>query len=405
MRRPPLLFAAALVVLTLVLLAVAPALAHHKPGHKRGPTTTTLPATTTTGASLPTTTVGLGPCAAPLTISTGGYHVGGCYESRNPAVPAIEIATAQPVYLDRVLYRHAGVGIASSVSGVQLTLTNSTEIRLDPGSAQDGRAIRLQQANLLVVEHNRFVDGDGIYWLGSAASPTVGRVRYNEAFNIGRYKNGLSELVQFFQTDNVALPGLEVAWNHTINVFQQSEVEDNINLYQTTGSSGNPIQVHHNLIDGAFPTTAGGGYTGGGIIAGDAGGSWTSIHHNTVVATVNYGVAISGGHDCTLTANRVVGRSRAHDGTLMTAGNVGFYVWNHATDPLWANNTSVDNVSGWLNGSLARNDWWLPDDANQPNGINNSSLGGTVDATAEQAERDAWDAARVAAGVTVGPLP
>jgi len=53
-----------------------------------------------------------------------------------------------------------------------------------------------------------------------------------------------------------------------------------------------PLDVHHNLISGAYPESAhalGADYTGGGILVADSGGSHLTVRGNRVVSTTNYG--------------------------------------------------------------------------------------------------------------------
>ena len=71
------------------------------------------------------------------------------------------------------------------------------------------------------------------------------------------------------------------------------------------------------------------------------------------------------------------------------------------------NNSVHDNVVGYnrFDGTLSRSDYWLPACGVDGNTCtNNTSMaGGLITTTDEQDARDDWDAARVAAGVTVGP--
>lgn len=378
------------------------------------PTTTTL-AATTTSTVMPTTTVTMGGCQAPLTISSGGVYSLGCRESTSVGTPAITINTTQPVTIDRMTIKHRGIGISYNVSGVNLTVTNSTFERTSPGTTttgQNGRAINLTGAASLVVEHNTFLRGNGI-WVGNTGS-LAGRVRYNYSEDIGYW--GLSDCcVQFFQSDGLTLSGVgggsfEIGWNHTLNRWGQSDVEDNINIYKTGGASGSPLDIHHNLIDGAYDASANGdGYTGGGILFGDgnpAAGSWVTVRDNWIIGTSNYGVSSAGGSNNQILRNTAVSDSLTQTGGLHSPTyGTGVVAWDSTSTS--TNITVQDNVSGWVRRTgvgtnTERSDYWLPEaDVN----TGNTSMADPIDSTDEQAARDAWDTARVAAGVTVGPLP
>ena len=55
--------------------------------------------------------------------------------------------------------------------------------------------------------------------------------------------------VQFLQLNNVrATRNILVAWNEVINEPRQSRVEDNINLYLSSGTPDSPIVIRNNYI-------------------------------------------------------------------------------------------------------------------------------------------------------------
>ena len=291
------------------LLALAwPAAAHHKPGHGGGttttraattttvaPTTTTLPATTTTGAMPTTTTTIMGTCSpgTPITITTGGTYTG-CYRSTNPAVPAVTINTTAPVIFDHARVEHAGFGIYAYWDfQADLNIHDTVFKQLNPGAGHgSARAVYAYNTLKLVFEYNELVDGAGVRWAGPDIDATLGRIRYNRAYNIGRYSPPEEGLVQFFQATEIDFPnGLEVAWNEIRNTPSLTHVEDVMNFSVTNGAVGNLVDVHHNLFDGSYrpPTTGPYQHTGSGLILGDQGGTYQRAHHNWFVATLNAG--------------------------------------------------------------------------------------------------------------------
>jgi alkylated DNA nucleotide flippase Atl1 len=434
MRRRGLFLAA----LLLAVLAAAPSLATPPPwanGHPKpkptttlAATTTTLPATTTTTAPttttvaptttepMPTTTVTMQGCQAPITISSGGVYSLGCVESTSTGTPAITISTTQPVTIERMLIKHKGVGVyAQTTTGTNVTIINSTLLATNPGGQVDQHACYLRQPASFTFEHNRLIDGHGILLAGEDIATNPLRIRYNDFLDIVRYpKASVTSAIQF---DKVSAPnGALVSWNRVVNHHGRSSTEDVINMYQSNGAAGQLIEIDHNLIDGSYPITGdGAGFTGGGIDLGDSSGSYQVSHDNTVVRVTNNGLMIPAGSNLEHYANRVVNSGIADDGARVssTFGN-GMMVWDNPSYPGTPTVASEHDNTGdhrrW-NGSAWERAWqWTP--ACDPAGacINNTNAGlSLTDDAAWLAEiNDAiadWDTARVAAGVTVGPLP
>src|SRR6266498_524769 len=344
----------------------------------------------------------------PLTITTGGTYTGN-YASTNQATPAITINTTQPVTLDRMQILHRGRGVNDIVTGTNLTIKNCVFTRMLPATAttgDDGRAINLDQPASLIIEHNELNQGNGIVALGGTCSPL--RIRFNRCRDVG-YSPPTNCCIQFCQISQVTAPDAEIAWNHITNLHGFSQQEDTINLYGSSGSSGHPIWVHHNLCDGAYASDADGtGYTGGGIIGGELDGAWLLIQTNTVVSTTNYGCSISGGHDNTIDSNWVVNEERDQNGALHGPNyGTAYPVWNDGSSVGAVTNISLtNNTAGWLKridaSTTARADYNFIPEADVNTG--NVSLGDPIDGSVEQAARDAWQALRIANNITTGPI-
>jgi hypothetical protein len=377
----------------------------------RNSTTATFHATETSGIGQdPRIQVTYGPagCEGPITISSPQTISGRCFASTSPGTPAVTIATRSPVTLDNVEIHHAGTGIAETVGGVDLTVTNSLLQATDPGRDVKQRAIDLDGPDSLVAEHNDLVDGMGI-WVGSGTSGMKAmsplRVRYNDAVDIARFGDP-DCCVQFFQADKISAAG-DVSWNRVVNHFGRSNVEDNINLFKSsgTGTGTGVFSIHHNMLAGAYDERGNGaGYTGGGIMTGDNGGSYITVSDNRVVGASNYGVAIVGGHDNQLLRNRVINDGRTEDGTPHGPGYaVGIPLWRGPGSPATGPNTwAKDNVVGWEKPSGSRNDTWMPSCHPTNACTGKLTVSGDITAATEQAELTAWNAAVAAAGLTIG---
>lgn len=315
--------------------------------------------------------------ADPLVITKGGTYTG-THESNDAATPAVRVATPEPVVLENMVLRSRG-HLIEAAGNVDLVVRKVTGTGLVPNlkDRHVGRFLTVNSFRRVVVENCTLDHTAGIYLYGYAGDRSPAqtfKILRNVARNIdGRYGDGNGGLrhdrylVQFFQTNNVRdVRHAEVAWNEVINTPGESAVEDNVNLFDSSGSPDSPIDIHDNFIRGAYPPDPKSpAYSGGGILLADWGSSHVTAHHNQVVDTTNYGIAIASGHDNRFHANRIVSAGLLPDGTPIPAQNVGAYIWNtmkdHADRP-WRHNTGHDNVIGWVKGA-GRNDWWTPDAA------------------------------------------
>lgn len=343
--------------------------------------------------------------AKPITITQGGTY-SGCYVSTNAGTPAVMISTTAPVTIDHATIQHAGIAIGGN--NLNLTLTNSKIQALNANATVDHRVLEVTSPSSIVVEHNSLIDGNGM-WFGGG-TPSMIRIRYNDVKNIGRYPKPVVNgncCIQMAQFTQLTTGGGEIAWNRVMNTYLQSGVEDNINMYESSGQdASHPIDIQHNLISGAYPLTGNGSdYTGGGILGGDSGGNYINIHDNRVVSTSNYGVAITGGHDNHIYGNHIVNDGKGDNGSAVgpsTASGISLWQYdtNAATGP---NATAYNNTIGWLQPGGKRNDTYIPACNPASACTNNAAMPDPITAATEQAERDAWAADVKNAGLTIGP--
>jgi hypothetical protein len=419
MRRAALALAALVAVLVGgQALAAPPPWANAKPPKRTtttaATTTTTTVAPTTTTEPMPITTTTMGGCQAPLTISTDGVYSLGCYESTSPGTPAITIATTQPVTLDRMTIKHRGDAVyAQNTTGTNVTITNSLLVSSGPAGTVEQFAVYLRQPATFTFEHNRLQDGHGVLLAGENVATTLLRVRYNDFVDVNRW--GSSSVRSAVQFDKVAAPnGASISWNRIVNHHGRSFTEDVINMYQTNGASGFPIEIDHNLIDGSYGVVGDGtGFTGGGIDLGDSGGSWQISHDNTVVRITHNGIMIPAGSNLEHYANRMVTSGIADDSSrVSSADGNGMTLFDNPVYPGTPSVVSMHDNTGdhrrW-NGSAWERAWqWTPacDPAGACTNNTNAGLSLTDDAAWLAEVNDAladWETARVAAGVTVGP--
>lgn len=150
--------------------------------------------------------------------------------------------------------------------------------------------------------------------------------------------------------------------------------EDAISMYRSNGTSSSPIEIAFNYIVGGGPSGS-----GGGIMSGDSGGSWESIHDNVLVDPGQYGLSISGGSNISIVNNKVFAKQNAWT-------NVGVYVWSQQGDspvPVPITNATVSgNHVNWTNNTGAKNGSWLASGETTPTGwATNNFNDASIDAT------------------------
>lgn len=348
--------------------------------------------------------------AGPLVIQHGGTF-SGVWQSFDPNVPAITVLTSEPVIIENAFVRGAGHLISAPWSNAHLTVRNVYGEAFAPTIAgrHAGRFLVAEGYRHVVVENSAMVGTSGIYLNASTRGGTVRIVR-NSARNIdGRRSDGAggfsgAHYVQFVQLNaGVDLIGSEIAWNQVINEPFVSRVEDVISLYKTSGRPDDPVRVHHNFIQGAYPTEpVRESYSGGGIMLGDAGGAYLHAFRNTVVSTSNYGLAIAGGHHNRISDNHVVSCGTLPDGATIASQNVGIYIWNIDADPGFGTNVGTGNTVAWAHHVHRRNDWWVPD-AHEWSGNVGIDLPAVAPCDLERLAFEKWQDAVAAARITVGP--
>jgi len=171
-----------------------------------------------------------------------------------------------------------------------------------------------------------------------ADSCTGIKITYNNVKNVlGPLPRG--QMVQFghiYGSDNC------INYNIGENIVGQSFPEDEISLYKSNGTPESPIQVIGNWIRGGGPSKS-----GGGIMAGDNGGSYILVKDNILVNPGQYGITISSGNHIIITNNKIFGERQPFS-------NVGLSVWNQyssdcAENTIKYNEVNFTNKSGKLN--------------------------------------------------------
>lgn len=377
---------------------------------------------------------GAGPAYSdPLVITRGGTYRGN-WQSLNPKVPAVTIKTREPVIIENSNLRGRGDLIRGF--NVDLTVRNTRGYGLNPQADQafPGRFLAVEFIFNLRAENNFMQGTSGMYvnrFQGDAARGQTIKILRNRVQDVdGRYVDrtgrptGRRYYVQAVQLNHVVrVPDIEIAWNEMVNQPGKSAPEDNINLYESSGTPGSPIRIHNNYIHGAYPVDPlnDRAYSGGGIMLGDGkhkdlsvSGGYTQVYRNQIINTSNQGVAIAGGHDQHVWQNRILSTGRLPGGEIIPTANVGAYMWDmrggaSQSPPTFFNNSIQDNLIGWArfrnDGRPWYNNLWTPSCTSANRSVCRNNRSTPVDAETERGELALWQGKLRAARVVVGPLP
>lgn len=144
------------------------------------------------------------------------------------------------------------------------------------------------------------------------------KVNNNQFINpIGPFARG--QAVQFNTVSTSATGQCEVKNNRIEAFMGESDPEDLININNSNGRAGAPIDVSGNILRGGGPSMS-----GGGVLIGERGGNYNSSTNNKCYNTGNYLFSISGGSNNVMSNN--YGWMDSYR-TIDDWSNVGFIIW------------------------------------------------------------------------------
>ena len=329
--------------------------------------------------------------SGPLLILKGGTYTGN-WQSNDRSIPAVQIATTQPVTIVNSRLRGPGELLLAN-NGSSVIVRQSCFVGTNPNVLGEAKrsAIHTFEAVSVLVENSDF-EGNGYYavvWIqhysGDHTADNSIRIRYNRFHNVdGRISDGqggyltnvASRQPSGIQTTRVrGVPGVEIAWNQIVNEPNQSGTGDSINIYDSSGTSESPIQVHDNYIQGGWDSDPvngdalmyfGTAFTTDGDFQTDPSltTAFVKVHHNQAVGFGGGGMGVALGHDVELYANRVISDGVLSDGTIAnTSWSTGIQHQNWRNNPpgVFGNNSLHDNLSGLRHyriGRFERSDYW-----------------------------------------------
>ena len=374
--------------------------------------------------------------SGPLTITQGGTYSGN-WKSADPHTPAVTVATTAPVLIQNSYLTGPSDLIAAPYYGNNITVKNVIGIGLNPNvlGQANGLFVNVISPSLLDVENCYFESVlFGVYvrgYGGNRDGTQTITILNNRGRNIlGLESNGnngyltgetnwqWAHAIQLSEINSV--PGVTIAWNEIINYPNQSLVNENINMYDSGGTSSSPAEFHDNYIQGAYaynpPVDA---YNGGGFVTDGSGSdtvatasAFNSVYNNQIVGTVNMAIEFSSGHDNVAYNNRAVSSGLLANGTKIPAQNVGLAIddiYGNIENGSMYNNNMYSNTVGWMcwaprcaaNGY--RNDEYFPNDSSDYS-TNVSIATNPITLQAENNEYSTWLEKIASNQIVIGPV-
>jgi hypothetical protein len=373
--------------------------------------------------------------SGPITITQGGTYSGN-WKSTNPNTAAVTISTTAPVIIENSYVTGPADLIDDPIHGNNLTVKNVIGIAVNPNvSGQSyGVFVDAQNSVLLDVENCYFENVRfGVYLRGYAGNRNGTQtitILNNRGRNIlGVESNGNNgtlagetnwQWAHAIQLDGAyGVPGIKIAWNEIVNYPSQSLVNENINMFDSGGTSSSPAQIHDNYVQGAYAYNPavdsynGGGFTTDGSASDtvQTASAFNNIYNNQFVDTVNMGIEIGTGHDNAAYNNRVISAGLLPNGSKIPAQNVGlalYDIYGNIANGSMYNNNMYNNTVGWMCWAARcswdgyRNDEWFPLN-NSYYSTNQSISTNPITLAMESTEYQTWLAKISSNGLVVGP--
>ena len=375
-----------------------------------------------TASALVSSSIGDFEWSGPLTITQGGTYSGN-WRSSDPAVPAVTVATIEPVVIENSHLSGPNDLISDPYYANNVTVRNVIGIGVNPNVKGQGLGVFVdaQYPVRLDVENCYFENVSfGVYVRGYAGHrdgiETITILNNRGRNLLGVISDGYHGYLSgednwqwshAIQLSNMpAVPGIRIAWNEIINYPYQSLVNEIINMYDAGGTADSPALFDNNYIQGAYAyNPASDSYNGGGFVTDGSGGdtvenssSFHRVYNNQIVGTVNMAIEFSTGHDNLAYNNKIIASGLLPNGTRIPSQNVGlsiFDVYGNTQSGSMYNNVMRDNTVGWMcwaarcawNGY--RNDEYFPDNSGEYS-ANNAIAADPITPHAENNEYAIW---------------
>ena len=274
-------------------------------------------------------------------------------ETIEPALPTTPTQTPAPTaYLSltkseaKAIYDQSNVVIENlrfeNIDGIALNIKKSNNIIIKNCffNKATAEAINIEGSANISVENCLF-NGvtTGVY---AMESQTI-KISNNQFVNVRKDTSGGRG--QFVQFNEVTGAGNAIENNQGENFYGESNPEDLISFFKSSGTAGSPILVRNNMFRGGGPSAS-----GGGIMTGDYGGGYIVVANNTLLNPGNHGIAVAGGSNISILDNKIFAIQQAFS-------NNPLYVWAQA-GVACSNIIVKGNRANWTNMKGERNYGW-----------------------------------------------
>jgi parallel beta-helix repeat protein len=243
----------------------------------------------------------------------------------------------------------SGKKFTSGNSGIAIKLTNCENVTIEYNEFDLNSGIigvQLQDSKNITIRYNKFKNfRSGVYAINTKGGVNV---HCNEFKDIAGEKPR-GQVVQFNKGSGA---GNRVNYNTLDHTFGAGYPEDLVNMYGSSGTDADPIQIIGNKFRGGGPSSS-----GGGIMVGDNGGGNIRVEDNILLDPGQYGIGSPAGKNIKIKNNKVYARQQSFT-------NVGIYVGlKSEIDAGFACEGPSIEVSGnqvnWTSKSGGQNDFWF----------------------------------------------
>ncbi len=324
-----------------------------------------------------TSTIGELVWNGPLVITRGGIYTGN-WQSSDGHTAAVTVNTQEPVTIENAHIRSRSDLIRAGVAGVNLTIRNSAGVALTPAenNRMNGVFLDVTSPAGLDVENNYLENAGGGVVVHGYAGNRDGKQSIVVFANRVRNINGLLSHgagpslagasaasprpgsphfgpAHFIELDDVqSVPGILFGWNEVINDPDHSLAGDNIEIFRSSGTVNQPLEIHDSYLQGADPHGGGIAIKGGLDDTAQNAAAFNNIHDNQIVSTGSHGIAFFAGHDNLAANNRVISSGMLQAGRKNIARSVGMAdddrTGRSIRNGSMYNNTMRDNTIGWM---------------------------------------------------------
>lgn len=314
-------------------------------------TTTKASTTTTTTKAATTTTTTKAPSTTTTTTKMSSSYL------TLPLSSARDLSGQSNIVIENLRFEN--------VSGIALKIHNGSNITIRNCFFNKAglEAIDIQQSSNITVTNCLF---NGVETCVYALDSQGIKVNNNQFVNVRkRPDNSRGQFVQF---NSCGGAGNEIIGNRGENFAGESNPEDLISMYASSGIPSSWIQIKNNVFRGGGPSTS-----GGGIMLGDGAGQYLLADGNILLDPGQYGMAASGGNNIQISNNKIFAKQAPYT-------NIALYVANYSGSPCGTNIIVKTNRASWINKDGVSNVAWNSGDCGNiifenPTPITQSELG------------------------------